>query len=115
MEMLPMAAAAMMGGVDVSAQVVLQFSGNFERKVVEYHCETIEPITVDFINAEPNFIAILPLGGKKYMLSSVVAASGVKYVGGPFEFWVKGNEATLTDVTVDQGGALACAEASDTP
>lgn len=115
MEMLPMAAAAMMGGVDVSAQVVLQFSGNFERKVIEYRCEQIDQITVEFINAEPNFIAILPVGGRKFMLTSVVAASGVKYVGGPFEFWVKGNEATLTDITMDQGGALACNEASDTP
>ena len=31
MEMLPLAAAAMMGNVDVSAQVVLSLQGDFQR------------------------------------------------------------------------------------
>lgn len=116
MEMLPMAAAAMMGGVDVSAQVVLQFSGNFERKVIEYRCEKLEqPLTIQFVTAEPNYLAIFPLGDQKLVLTSVVAASGVRYVGGPIEFWVNGQEATLTDTTMQADGTTTCTEASDTP
>lgn len=116
MEALPAAMAAMMGNVDVSAQVVLQFTGNFERKVVEYRCEKIDqPITVQFITAEPNYLALFPMGEQKLVLTSVIAASGVKYVGGPIEFWVKGQEATLTDTTMQSDGTTTCTEASDTP
>ena len=116
MEMLPAAVAAMMGNVDVSAQVVLNFTGNFERKVIEYRCDKIDqPISVQFITAEPNYLVIFSMGDQRLVLTSVVAASGVKYVGGPIEFWVKGQEATLTDLTLSTDGSTTCTEANDTP
>ncbi len=110
-----LATAAMLGNVDVSAQVVLSLSGNFERNVVQYQCEGLEPFAVDFINASPNFLAIVPIGPQKLVFVNVMSASGARYVSGQFEFWTKGSEATLTDLQVTDGGTLACSEISDTP
>lgn len=110
-----LATAAMLGNVDVSAQVVLSLTGSFERNIVEYHCEGLEPFTVDFVNASPNFLAIVPIGPQKLVFVNVLSASGAKYVSGQFEFWTKGSEATLTDLQVTEGGTLACSEISDTP
>lgn len=110
-----LATAAMMQNVDVSAQVVLSLTGDFQRTRVEYHCEGLEPFTVDFVNASPNFLAIVPIGPQKLVFVNVLSASGAKYVSGQFEFWTKGSEATLTDLQVTDGGTLACSEISDTP
>ncbi len=109
-----LATAAMMGNVDVSAQVVLQLQGSFERNVIRYQCEGLEPFSVDFINAAPNFLAIIPVNGEKLVFANVVAASGARYVAAQYEFWTKGSEATLTDL---QGSTdpVECHEASETP
>ncbi len=110
-----LAVAAMMQNVDVSTQVVLSLQGSFERNVVRYQCDGLEPFAVDFINAEPNFLAIVPIGPRKMVFVNVISASGVKYVAGQFEFWTKGSDATLTDLQVDNGGALSCSEITETP
>ena len=114
MEMLPLAAAAMMGNVDVSAQVVLSLSGDFERNTVHYQCEGLEPFTVDFINAAPNFIALVPVGPQKLVFVNVMSADGAKYVSGQFEFWTRGAEATLTDLQADPP-SVQCTEVTETP
>lgn len=114
MELLPLAAAAMMGNVDVSAQVILSLSGDFQKTTHQYQCEGIEPFTAEFINAEPNFLAIVPVGGRKMVFVNVMSASGAKYVAGQFEFWTSGSEATLTDLQADQG-AISCTEVNDIP
>ncbi len=109
-----LAVAAMMQNVDVSAQVVLSLEGSFERNIVEYECEMIGPIKVDFINAEPNFLAILPVGPRKMVFVNVMSASGAKYVAGQFEFWTKGSEATLTDLQATPP-SVNCTETVVTP
>lgn len=115
MEMLPLAAAAMMGNVDVSAQVILQLQGDFQKTTHTYQCEGIEsPFTVEFINAEPNFLAVVPVGPRKMVFVNVISASGAKYVAGQFEFWTQGAEATLSDLQADPP-SVQCAEVNDTP
>lgn len=115
MEVLPLAAAAMMGNVDVSAQVVLSLTGDFQKTTHTYQCEMIEkPFTVEFINAEPNFLAIVPVGERKMVFVNVISADGAKYVAGQFEFWTRGAEATLTDVQADPQ-SVQCNEINDTP
>ena len=116
MELLPAVTAAMMGNVDVSAQVILQLTGDFERRTVTYQCEEIaDPLQVVFIDAKPNFLAIMPVGPYTMVFVNVSAASGAKYVGGEFEFWTKGAEATLTDLEADAGSSVACTEMTETP
>ena len=116
MELLPLAAAALLGNVDVSAQVVLSFSGDFERHTIQYQCEGLEqPLAVDFINASPNFLALVPIGPQKLVFVSVESASGVKYVSGQYEFWTKGSDATLADLQSSDNTPHPCAEITETP
>ena len=115
MDALPLAAAAMMGNVDVSAQVILQLHGDFQKTTHQYQCEGIEqPFAVEFINADPNFLAIVPVGPYKMVFVNVLSADGAKYVAGQFEFWTKGSDATLTDLQADPK-SVSCAEVNETP
>lgn len=100
----------------VSMQLVLELSGNAERKAVVYQCEGVEqPFPVDYINAAPNFLAILPLDGQHLIMATVVSADGARYVGGPFEWWTHGTDATLTDLRDKDVAPLACSEINETP
>jgi membrane-bound inhibitor of C-type lysozyme len=114
MEALPIA-AAMLGGLDVSAAVILNFSGNFERNVVQYDCGLSEPLSVDYINAAPNFLAIVPVDGQKLVFVTVLSGSGAKYAAGEYEWWTKGPEATLANLTTPDAEPMTCTEISETP
>lgn len=109
-----LAAAAMMQNVDVSAQVVLSLTGDFQKTTHQYQCEGLEPFTVEFINAEPNFLAIVPVGPRKMVFVNVISADGAKYVAGQYEFWTRGSDATLTDLQATPQ-SVECTEAVDTP
>ena len=109
-----LATAAMMQNVDVSAQVVLSLTGDFQKTTHQYQCEGLEPFTVEFINAEPNFLAIVPVGPRKMVFVNVISADGAKYVAGQYEFWTRGSDATLTDLQADPQ-SVECTEAVDTP
>jgi membrane-bound inhibitor of C-type lysozyme len=100
----------------VSMQLVLELTGNAERKQVTYQCEGGEqPFTVDYINAEPNFLALIWVEGKQVIFTSVLAASGARYVSGPLEWWSKGDEATFADLRDNALPAVTCNEISNTP
>ena len=71
-------------------------------------------VLVDYINADPNFIAIVPVGGVKRVCVSTLAGSGVKYVSGQYEWWSKGSEVTFTD-HLAEGDPVMCLEVSETP
>ena len=114
METLPLAAAAMMG-LDVSAAVILNFAGNFERNVVRYDCGQAEPLTVDYVNAAPNFLAIVPIEGHKLVFVTVLSASGARYAAGEYEWWTKGDEATLSNLTTPDAAPLTCMAINETP
>lgn len=114
MEALPLA-AAMLGGLDVSAAVILNFSGNFERTLVQYDCSQPEPLTVEYINAAPNYLAILGVGGQKLVFVTVLSGSGAKYAAGEYEWWSQGGDATLTNLTTPDADPITCTEISETP
>src|SRR5690606_28096256 len=97
MESLPIA-AVMLGGLDVSAAVILNFSGDFERRVVRYDCGDGGPLTADYIIAAPNYLAVIELEGKKLVFVTVLSASGARYAAGEYEWWTKGGEGTLTNL-----------------
>ena len=113
MEALPLT-AMMLGGLDVSAAVILNFTGNFERNVVQYDCGEAGNMTADYINAAPNYLAILELGGRKLLFVTVIAASGAKYAAGEYEWWTDGGEGTLTNLA-SSDEPLTCLEISETP
>lgn len=114
MEALPLA-AAMLGGLDVSSAVILNFSGNVEQKVVQYNCGLEEALTVRYVNAAPNYLAFVPVDGKTLVFVTVLSGSGAKYAAGEYEWWTKGSEATLANLTTPDAEPIACSEISETP
>jgi membrane-bound inhibitor of C-type lysozyme len=114
MEALPLA-AAMLGGLDVSAAVILNFTGNFERSVVQYNCGQPDPLRVEYINAAPNYLAIISVNGPKLVFVTVLSGSGAKYAAGEYEWWNKGSEGTLTNLATPDAEPISCTEISETP
>jgi membrane-bound inhibitor of C-type lysozyme len=107
----------------VEATVTLSLGGNAEKKIVTYDCESHAPLGVTYINAAPNFIAVVPITDDETGLTddmvfvSVLTASGAKYEAGPFVWWNKGTDATLHDTRegLDAAPLLSCAERIETP
>lgn len=107
----------------VETGVTLSLSGNAERRTVTYDCESHAPLIVTYINAAPNFLAIVPVTNDEtgqtddVIFASVIAASGAKYEAGPYIWWSKGGDATLHDVTegLDAAPLLSCVERVETP
>jgi membrane-bound inhibitor of C-type lysozyme len=102
---------------DVSIGVGINVPGDAEIKNTVYACEGHEPFTVQYLNAAPNFLALVPIDGKTLIFVNTVSASGAKYESGQYIWWNKGTDATLTDVTegLDAAPVLTCSEQNDTP
>jgi len=91
-------AALPAGAVETSMQLVLELEGNAQRDVITYQCEGIEdPMVVEYINAHPIFLAIVPIEGENLIFVNVISASGARYVSAQYEWWSRGNEAFFTD------------------
>lgn len=113
--LLPVAAQA----VEASIQLELGTTSDFERRTTLYDCSAGEPFSVTYINAAPNFLALVPIDGEpdQLVFAAVVAASGVRYAAGQWVWWTKGVDASLYDVTLgeDAEPVLTCAEMNNTP
>lgn len=105
--------------VEASLQIELATSADFERRVMLYDCSAGEPLSVTYINAAPNFLALVPIAEEPEPLvfAAVVAASGVRYAAGQWVWWTKGAEASLYDATLgdDAAPVLTCSEMTNTP
>jgi membrane-bound inhibitor of C-type lysozyme len=103
---------------DVSIGVGLDISGDAQVKTSIYDCKGHDPITVQYLDVAPNFLALVPVDGPKPLIFvNVISASGAKYESGQYVWWNKGSEATLSDVTegLDAAPVLSCSEQIDTP
>ena len=102
---------------DVTIGVGLNVSGDSEIKVVKYDCEGHEPLTVQYLNASPNFLALIPIENQTLIFLNTISASGAKYQAGQYVWWNKGSDATLSDVTegLDAAPVLTCSEENNTP
>ena len=110
------AASPALSAVDLN--VGINLSGDVQIVTTVYGCgEGAEPLTVKYINAAPNFFAILPIEGEDVVFVNVISASGAKYVAAEYEWWNKGTDATLHNVTegLDAAPVLTCAENVQTP
>lgn len=102
---------------ETSFQIGLAIKGDAEFKTVTYDCEGIPSFDVEYINAAPNFLAIIPVQADTYVFTAVTAASGARYVAGNFVWWTKGADAEWYDVTQgeDAPPAFKCSEHLQTP
>jgi membrane-bound inhibitor of C-type lysozyme len=101
-----------------SLMITLNTAGDFERKTVNYGCQgDFDQLAVDYINAAPNYLAMIPLDGSTLLFNTVLAGSGAKYVSGKYVWWNKGNDASLYDLTEGANAkpVATCSEVDDTP
>lgn len=110
-------AAAPRPSVSAALTLTLESAGDIERIVAVYQCSGGDNLTVHYINAAPNFLAIVPVEGENHVFATTISASGARYVSGPFEWWSRGDEATLRDLMQDENAEplLTCSQASNTP
>ena len=102
----------------VDLNVGINLSGDVQIVTTLYGCGDAQPeLTVRYINAQPNFFAIIPIEGEDVVFVNVISASGAKYVSGVWEWWNKGADASLHNVTegLDAAPVLSCAENVQTP
>ena len=52
---------------------------------VTYGCGDGISLPVSYINADPNFLAIVPVEGKSIVCASVISGSGARYAAGTYE------------------------------
>lgn len=94
-------------------------SGEFEQRVTRYDCAAETPLEVSYINAAPNFLALVPIADEPQPLVfvAVMAASGARYASGKWVWWTKGSEASLYDTTRGETAEplLTCSEINNTP
>ncbi len=102
---------------DISVGLGLNIPGDAEIKTVKYDCEHSDPIVVQYINADPNFLALVPIEGKIMIFVNTISGSGAKYEAGQYIWWNKGTDVTLSDITegLDAAPVLMCSEENNTP
>lgn len=74
-------------------------------QTVQYRCDDGQRFTVRYYNSPDNQIALVPVDGKTLLFVSVLSASGARYAHGVHEWWTKGREARLTDLTRGENAA----------
>jgi membrane-bound inhibitor of C-type lysozyme len=102
---------------EVTIGVGLSITGDAEIKNLTYDCGQDEPLNVEYVNAAPNFLAVLPVRGEQLIFVATLSASGAKYQSGSYVWWDKGSEATLSDTTegLDAAPVLMCTAQNETP
>ncbi|MDP0928499.1 MliC family protein [Paracoccus onubensis] len=65
----------------------------------DYDCPDSGKVSVSYINAGENSLAILSIDEIERVFVNVISASGARYVAGQYEWWSKGDIATFTDLT----------------
>ena len=103
--------------VTAALTLTLESNSDIERTSATYLCDNEQALQVHYINAAPNFLAIVPVDGQSHIFATTISASGARYVSGPFEWWSKGGEGTLRDLTQgdDAEPMLTCTSATETP
>lgn len=114
--MMPALCATMLCATPaVAADVTLMLDAPEAQALsVNYRCEgTSAPMTVEYINAGEDSLAMVPVEGGRRVMVSVLAASGARYAGGAFVWWTKGREGSLYDLRngEDADPVATCVEA----
>ncbi len=111
------AVAAPAPSASATLTITLESTGDIERNIASYQCDNETTLVVQYINAAPNFLAILPVDGVNHVFATTVSASGARYISGPYEWWSHRGEATLRDLMQDEDAAplATCTSASNTP
>ena len=116
---LTVCAAQPAHAVETSLQLQLSTDQDFERRTVTYDCGPETTLVVTYLDAAPNFLAIIPLPEETQPLvfATVVSASGTRYASGHWLWSNDGTDASLFDAAAgdDAAAVLTCSELVNTP
>ena len=114
--LLPASAQATQASLELT---ITTSSGEFEQRVARYDCAGETPLEVTYVNAAPNFLAIVPLDDEPepLIMSAVLSGSGARYAASKWVWWTKGAEASLYDAMLDEDAepVLTCTEINNIP
>ena len=93
------AASASIASADASLSVNIELDDDATIQTVRYQCENGERLKVQYINSQDDQLALVPTDGDddERLFVNVVSGSGARYVAGQYEWFTKGDKATLTD------------------
>lgn len=88
-------------------------------EIATYQCDTgtgKEHVEVTYLNADNISLVDFKWQGKRIIASRSISASGVKYMGGPYIWWIKGDKARLSDLINDpeEKNLILCVEEQKT-
>ncbi|TYB77581.1 MliC family protein [Maritimibacter fusiformis] len=92
---------------EATLSVVLNLNADSDVIAARYTCDAGEPFSVQYVNAGLNSLALIPIDGQEVVFVNVVSASGARYVSGPYEWWTKGSDATLSN-QFEKGNTAEC-------
>jgi membrane-bound inhibitor of C-type lysozyme len=100
--LLAQSAAAVENGT-----IQLHSKTKIDRMQATYDCGPAGRLAVTYVNADPNFLAIVPVPKlpQPLVFASVISGSGSRYAAGKFIWWTKGNSASLYDTTMGDNAA----------
>lgn len=102
----------------VSLQIVIDLEGEAQRNITQYKCdEATDLVEVEYINSNPNFLAVMSVDGDKRLFANTFSTTGARYVSGRYVWWTKGGDAELFDEAngADAEPLVTCIEVSNTP
>lgn len=93
----------------VAADLSLTLSLGEGAEVVSarYRCSDERDYAVRYVNSGVNHLALIEWNDQTMVFANVLAASGSRYVSGPYEWWSKGDEVTLRNA-MDEGSMITC-------
>lgn len=105
-------AATALGSALASEALQIVAGPQTERLDVTYDCGPAGAVPVTYFDAEPDFLALVPVNGRTRIFVGVVSASGAKYVAGEWAWWTEGTQAMLLSTLSGNGGepTMRCEE-----
>lgn len=92
-----------------AAEITLDLPGKLDRQSVAYACDDGSTPAVAYYNLAGQSLAVIEMeAGKPRVFVSVLAASGARYVSGPYLFWTRGNRADISDERNAGTTAVTC-------
>lgn len=105
--LLSMFLAAPVFAQDVT--ISLSLGENPRIETTHYSCGDGTERSVKYLSGRSNQFALLSINEESLVFVHVISGSGSRYVSGPYEWWTKGREGTLTN-SINEDGQVECTE-----
>ncbi len=97
---------AMPAAAEMNLALSLGLGQNTSVQTAAYHCSDDTMLSVHYVIAGPNRLAVMPLQGETRLFVNVLSASGARYASGALVWWSRGDTATLENL--QDGEPIEC-------